>query len=602
MNANGPRENFEERLIHLKDLKAFVYLLKYGKGDKNLFFSAISFLFFSSLTGVISARILGELAQTIKTSSLDASYKWGLAIIALEISSIVLLYFGRRWLAKASLNSILRIRQALFTHIQCLPMKFFDTQPQGRIVTRITHDVDTMESFFTSTLARLSNAIITFVVVFCTMIIVNWQIGLIITASMIPVFVITYIIRQPVRKWNREFSIRNSMINAKLSEFLNGIPVIRAFGVEDWSKREFDSVVNYHLHSAIQINRLNSWSRPLIMVLTSLPLAFFIGFGGIAVINNTIDIAVFVTFIRLAERFLQPMSVISQEMHVVQTSLINTERVASFLHNPSEEKVLGKNGSIQADSIQGSIKFDCVDMSYERAKRVLKNVSFNVTAGEKIGLVGRTGSGKTTALALLSRLYEFQSGQILIDNEDIRNFDRDSLRERIGVVNQDSIVFEASLRDNILAGSNLSDEQVQKACEETGLADIMRSNQLNLDSIIYDQGSNLSAGERQLLSLTRILLKNPSILVLDEATANIDPKIEKLIQKAIEKLLVGRTCLIIAHRLETLKHCDRIFVFKSGELIEEGKAVVLENTVGSYYRELILSAKRQEDGQELLNS
>ncbi|NCN41289.1 ABC transporter ATP-binding protein, partial [bacterium] len=328
--SQGPQENFEERVVHLKDLKAFFYLLQYGKGDRGLFITAILFLFFASLTGVLSARVLGELAQTIQSSALNESYKWGACIIVLEVSAIVLLYYGRRWLAKASLNSILRVRKALFNHIQNLPMKFFDTQPQGRIVTRITHDVDTMESFFTSTLARLSNAIITFFVVFIAMVIVDWRIGCMITASMIPVFILTYLVRQPLRKWNREFSRRNAMINAKLSEFLNGIPVIRAFGVEAWSKREFDSVVNHHLEAAIKINQLNSWSRPLIMFLTSLPLAFFIGFGGMAVINATISLAVFVTFVRLAERFLQPMSVISQEMHVVQSSLINTERVASF--------------------------------------------------------------------------------------------------------------------------------------------------------------------------------------------------------------------------------------------------------------------------------
>ena len=594
-----PKENFEERIVHLKDLKAFAYLLRYAKKDQTLFLTALTFLFLSSLAGVLSARALGELAQSITNAPIDESYTWGIAIICLEVATISLLYFGRRWLAKASLKSILRIRKALFEHIQRLPMEFFDTQPQGRIVTRITHDVDTMESFFTSTLARLSNAIISFFVVFIAMILVDWRIGCIITLSMIPVFVITYFVRQPVRKWNREFSIRNAMINAKLSEFLNGIPVIRAFGVEKWSMKEFNKTINHHLESAISINKLNSWSRPLIMCLTSLPLAFFIGLGGIAVIHNRIDLAVFVTFIRLAERFLQPMSVISQEMHVVQTSLINTERVASFLQNSDESKVLGENGDFNPSSLDGKIEFKNVEMAYVKSKPVLQQISFDIKPGEKIGFVGRTGSGKTTALALLSRLYEFQKGSISIDNHDIRKFDRDALRQQIGVVNQDSIIFEATLRDNILAGAKNPDSQVIKACEDTGLATIMANNQLTLDSVIYDQGSNLSSGERQLLSLTRILLKNPSILVLDEATSNIDPTIEALIQTAIERLLENRTCLIIAHRLDTLKHCDRIFVFKAGQLVEEGHADELLKNKASYYRELIESAKRQNNEQKL---
>lgn len=586
----------EEKLVRLRDMRAMLYLLRFTQGSRGRFGFALALLTASSVTGVLSARTLGSLAQDgLMKGQLQQSVIFGSAIIVLEIASIFCTYFGRRILSQASLASVLRIRSALFDHLELLPMKFFDTQPQGRIVTRVTHDVDTMEGFFSQTLARLLNAIISLVVVLTAMLLLDVRVGLCLAAAMIPALIVTYSVRNPVRHWNREFAIRNSAINAKLSEFLNGLPVIRSLGIEEWSRRDFDKTIEHHLESAIHINRLNSWSRPLIMFLTSLPLALFIGFGGYGVIEGTLSLAVYISFIRLAERFLQPMNVISQEIHVVQTALTNTERVASFLVNPTERDELGTGDTLEPASFKGEVEFKHIHMAYDSAKAVLKDVSFTVRAGEKIGLAGRTGSGKTSTLALLSRLYEFQDGELRIDGMDIRKIRREHLRRAIGVVNQEAIVFEAPLRENLLAGSELSDEAVLEACRTTGFARVMRDSHLTLDSSIYDQGANLSAGERQLLSLTRILIKNPSILILDEATANIDPEYERLVHEAVEKVMVGRTCFIIAHRLDTLKACDRILVFREGELAEAGPLNELLANPNSYYKQLYDNSKRQEE-------
>jgi ATP-binding cassette, subfamily B, multidrug efflux pump len=587
---------FEEKLVRLKDLKAILYLLRFAKESQGLFALAISFLMLSSVSGVVAARALGSLAQDgLVEGQLRLAIQLGALIIALEISSILFTYFGRKILSQASLASVLRIRSALFEHLENLPMKFFDTQPQGRIVTRITHDVETMESFFSQTLARLLNAIISLVVVLTAMLLLDFRIGALLALTMIPAIIATWAVRTPVRNWNREFAIRNSAINSKLSEFLNGLPVIRSFGIEEWSKKDFDNTVDHHLEAAVKINRLNAWSRPLIMFLTSLPLALFIGFGGYGVIDGTLSLAVFVSFIRLSERFLQPMNVISQEIHVVQTALTNTERVASFLVNPTEADELGTEDTLRPEFFRGEVEFRHVHMGYDPNKPILKDVSFLVRAGEKIGLAGRTGSGKTSTLALLSRLYEFQDGELRIDGMDIRKIHREHLRRAIGVVNQDAIVFEADLRENLLAGSQASDDFVLQACETTGFARVIRANGLTLDSSIYDQGANLSAGERQLLSLTRILIKNPSILILDEATANVDPAYEELVHQAVEKIMIDRTCFIIAHRLDTLRACSRILVFRDGHLVEEGPLKTLLANPNSYYKQLYDSSQKQEE-------
>jgi len=595
----------DENLVKLKDFKAILYLLRFTSKDRGLFIFALAQLTVSSIVGVASARALGLLAEEgLSKGSLETSIRMGTIIIVCEIAAIAFTYFGRRTLSEASLRSVLRIRSALFTHLNQLPMRFFDTQPQGRIVTRITHDVETMESFFSQTLARLLNAIISLTVVLTAMIILNWQLGLMIAACMLPAMLVTFLVRNSVRKWNREFAIRNSAINAQLSEYLNGVPVIRSFGIEAWTQNEFDQTVSKHLEAAIHINRLNAWSRPLIMFLSSLPIALLIGFGGIRVLEGGLALGMFISFVRLVERFLQPMNVISQEIHVVQTALTNTERVASFLQHATEEKVFGIEDTIEPLHFHGDIVFDDVVMGYDPEVPVLKGVSFHIRAGEKIGLAGRTGSGKTSTLALLSRLYEFQKGDILVDGQSIRNIRRSTLREAIGVVNQDAIVFKAKLRENLQAGLSVSDEDLIQACHTTGFDRVMKKNGMNLDTEIYDQGANLSAGERQLLSLTRILIKNPKILVLDEATANIDPIYEELVHQAVEKVMTSRTCFIIAHRIDTLKNCDRILVFKEGRLQEEGSLDDLLSRTDSYYKKLYDTSHIKSDthGTQLSDS
>jgi ABC-type multidrug transport system fused ATPase/permease subunit len=278
------------------------------------------------------------------------------------------------------------------------------------------------------------------------------------------------------------------------------------------------------------------------------------------------------------------MMLLSREIHVVQQAFTSTERVMSFLNEPDEEVVLMNNGKMILKNIEGDIKFEKVFMSYIENEYVLKNLSFHINKGEKIGLVGKTGCGKSSTVALLSRLYEFQSGDILIDDIPIRNFDRHALRDRIGFVSQDAIIFKGTLRENLSSNDDMSDQELIDACKETGLIIALSKSGFNLDMMIYEGGTNLSAGERQLISLTRVLLKNPSILILDEATANIDPVYEEIIHTSVMKMMKERTCLIIAHRLDTLKECDRVLVFNQGELVEDGTLEDLINRKEYFYK------------------
>jgi ATP-binding cassette subfamily B multidrug efflux pump len=256
----------------------------------------------------------------------------------------------------------------------------------------------------------------------------------------------------------------------------------------------------------------------------------------------------------------------------------------SFLNESNEDTILKNNGKITTTNLEGDIKFENVFMHYNEADWVLKDLSFHIRPGEKIGLVGKTGCGKSSTVALLSRLYEFQEGNILVDDIPIRNYDRHNLRDKIGFVSQDAIIFKGSLRENLSCDEKLSDQYLTDAAKTTGLVKALAKEGFNLDMEILESGTNFSVGQRQLISLTRVLLKNPSILILDEATANIDPYYEDIIHEAIMKMMKGRTCLMIAHRLETLKQCQRILVFNQGQLVEEGSLVELLSQEGFFYR------------------
>lgn len=581
------------------DFGSFLRIFRYARPYWRPLWVALAVLGVASFASVLSARALGRLVE-FGLARRDAHMAWSMGgwILVFEVVALAATYFGRKWMADAANGSLLLIRHKLFSHLNELPMRYFDREPLGKTVTRLAYDVEGLEDFFGSVMARLLSALLTIGAVTAGMLATDVRLGLIVFAAMMPAAVVTWASRGPARHWNREFSRRNSAINATLSEFLNGIPVIRYFGAERWSAERFDSVVDSHLESAVKINVLNSWIRPTVLVLCALPLAVLLYFGGRGVIAGGLSLGVFVAFIRFTERFSRPISQIAQEVQTIQTAFTSAERVSRFLDQPTETSVLGPDGTRELPRLHGELEFRGVEMGYGPEVRVLKEVSFRVAVGEKIGLAGRTGSGKTTTAALLSRLYEFQGGDILVDQVPIREIKRESLRSHIGFVSQDVTIFRGTLAENLAFGTSASPEQVMEATRATGLDEVLRARQVGLDLTLLDQGSNLSAGERQLVALTRVLLRDPSLLILDEATSNVDEACERLLQDAVLSVMKGRTCLMIAHRLSTLQACDRILVFRGGEIVEQGPHAELMERQG-YYAEL-LRESRSADAPNLL--
>lgn len=568
----------------LGDIKSFKVLLSYAKSFKWEFIFSLSLLLISSTLAIYSSKLIGDLVQNgLMALDLNASISYAVAIVTLEIFSILFIWLGTRKLANASSKVIFLIRRKLFAKLQDLPLQYYDRQPQGRIVTRVTHDVEGIEEFFTSGLGNLISALMMTTLALGAMLVSNLKLGTMMVISIIPALVVIYKTKDLLRMSNRRVSKYSSAINSKLSEYLNGIETIRSFGLEKWSMTNFkETIINYRV-AQLNGNFLFSWSTPLVSFAITIPLLGLVWFGGKGVISGAYTVGLFVSFIRFYERFSSPMMMLAREIHVVQQAFSSTERVMNFLNEDDEDNVLISEGHDVVKYIHGDIKFQNVYMKYLDGDWVLKNLSFHIKSGQKIGLVGKTGCGKSSTVSLLSRLYEFQKGDILLDDKSIREYDRHHLRSKIGFVSQDAIIFKGSLRENLTSDDRLSDLEIVNACKETGLFKALSKEGFNLNLEVLENGANLSVGQKQLVSLTRVLIQNPSILILDEATANIDPYYEEIIQRAVYKIMDARTCLMIAHRLETLNECDKILVFNDGELIEEGSIDELFNNKNYFY-------------------
>lgn len=556
------------------DWSSVLMLYDHAQSFKFQILFSLLLIFFSSVFAIYSSKLMGDLLEKgLMTKNIEKSIFYSVAIILAEILSVYLIWQGRKKLADSSSRVIYSVRKRLFAKLQELPLIYYDRQPQGRIVTRITHDVEGIEEFFTSSLGNLLSATIMTILAVVAMIISNFKLGMIMTVSIIPALLLVSKTKEAIKNSNRRVSRFSSAINAKLSEYINGLDVIRSFGLEKWSQSNFDLTVDDYLFAQLKGNLLYAWSIPTVGFLATLPLIGLVWYGGLGVLSGAFSLGLFVAFVRYYERFFNPIMLLSREIHVVQQAFTSTERIMNFLKEVDEDALLLSNGRMTFTHLDGDIKFNNVHMQYIENEWVLKDLNFHIKPGEKIGLVGKTGCGKTTTVSLLSRLYEFQRGDITIDDIPIRNFDRHELRSHIGFVSQDAIIFRASLRENLSTRSSLNDQDLIDASKKTGLISSLSKEGFNLDMELLEGGANLSVGQRQLVSLTRVLVSNPSILVLDEATANIDPFYEDIIHKAVMEIMKSRTCLIIAHRLDTLKQCDRVFVFNEGKLVESGRSM-----------------------------
>ncbi|WP_419171970.1 ABC transporter ATP-binding protein [Halobacteriovorax sp.] len=548
--------------------KTSVFLFKYAKGHRIQIAFAITLLTSFTVLSMVSGHAMGVLVgEGLAKENWELAKEWAIYILALEFISILLQFGGRRYLITQTSLVILKIRERLFEKLSHLPLKFFDSWPQGRIVTRMTHDVEGIEKFFTSSLGRIVTSVLMIVSSATAMLLTDFKLGVYVIIGMLPAMAFLLLTRNKTGALNRSISKHSSHINSKLSEYIDGIHVIRSFGVEDWSYANFKSAVNDQQTVQLGANSFYAFTMPMLSFLCGLPLLILVWLGGSAVVDGTLTLALFVAFLRYCERFFWPVLSLFREVANIITAFTSTNRVANFIEVQTEKEVFDQRDE-RRHKVIGEIEFSHVTMGYNDISNALNDVSFKITKGEKIGIVGPTGSGKTTAVAVLSRLYDYQKGDVLIDGQNLKELDIDNYRDQIGIVSQDVIIFDGSLRENLSVNPDLTDKDILSICDKTGMSKVMSYSNLTLDSVIKDGGSNLSAGEKQVISLTRVCLQNPSILILDEATAHVDPYFEKILHDGIHNVMDGKTSFFIAHRLDTIKECDRILVFKDGKLVE----------------------------------
>mgnify|MGYP001228644834 CR=1 FL=1 len=572
------------------DFSAILDIFKYGRHLYPQLIFGIAIIFLSSGFMMLSARLLGYLAEMlIKGVDTSNHYLWILAgsILMLEGSFVFATWFGRVRIAKVTNQISLLIRTALFKKVTNIPVAWFDQHPLGRTITRLTTDVEGVENFFNGTLTRVLSATITLISVMFAMILTDAKLGILITLSSLPAILFTIGMRRPIRHWLRVYKSRSSQINATLAEFINGFQVVKVFGLEKWTQNRFNGEAKELREAGFKMMNINSFVRPFVTLLCSMPLLIILWWGGHLVLTDSLTIGVLISFIRYAERILNPVLSLSHEVHVIQDAIASSERIKLMLIETEETKAFGNAGTISSQ-IVGDIQFNNVWMEYKLNTPILKGISFRAKPGMKIGLVGETGSGKSTTANLIPQLYKKSSGSIKIDGHTIETWNRESIREQIGIVSQDVIIFRGTLRDNlsisVIDKHGVTDEKILNACKQTGLISIMKQLDIDLNFHILDGGENLSMGERQLISFTRMILRDPAVLILDEATANIDETFEELIQIAIKKIMRNRTCFIIGHRLNTIKQCDNILVFSHGKIIEQGNHEELMANEKHYYQ------------------
>lgn len=472
-------------------------------------------------------------------------------------------------LQKTGQNIILQMRKDLYRHIQSLGSRYFDITPVGKLVTRVTNDVEALNEMYSGILVQLFRNIVKIVGLAGVMLVLDVRLAAISFVLMPLVIGLTVLCQKIARNIYRLYRTRLTDINTFLSEHLSGMKIIQIFGRQERKFEEFHDK-NTKLYKAFYREMLMyAVFRPLIYILSILSLMIVLWFGSRNVFDEIISVGTLYIFSNYIRSFFDPIQELAEQFSTLQSSIASAEKI--FMVMDEDEFIPEVENPKQPDKITGKIEFDHVWFAYDGENYVLKDVSFVINPGEKVAFVGATGAGKSSILNLIGRYYDIQKGHIYIDGIDIRQFSKKQLRSAIGQMQQDVFIFEGDVAYNIRLNDNdITDEQVKEAAEYVNASHFIEKLPQGYHEPVTERGATFSAGERQLLSFARTLAHNPSILVMDEATANIDTETEILIQEALEKLMDGRTTIMVAHRLSTIQHADCIMVMHKGRICERG--------------------------------
>ena len=476
------------------------------------------------------------------------------------------------------------MRMNIFSHINKMPMSFFDKNPTGRIMTRVTTDVQTLNEMLSSGTVTLFGDVFMIMGITIMMLSLNWKLSLITFSVLILLAIATFIFRSKVRLAFRIIRAKISNINSFLNEAISGISTTKIFNRQEENDKDFRILNRQYLDVYLRTIFYYAVFFPVVILVSTMAVALIIWYGGRQVIQNYLTLGTLVAFIQYIEKFFHPISDLSEKFGIFQEAIAASERIFKLLDQ--KPSIVSPASPVKVREIKGNIKFDNVWFAYNNRNYILKDISFKLETGRSIAFVGATGSGKTSIINLLNRFYDIQKGKIFLDDIDIKRFDLQDLRKHIGVVMQDVFLFSGTILDNIRLGNkDISFDEVVEASKYVNAHKFIERLPGKYDYEVKERGQTLSVGQRQLIAFARALVFNPEILlVLDEATSSIDSEIEALIQDALTRIMKNRTTIIIAHRLSTIKNVDKIIVLSHGRIVEEGTHEKLLKLKGIYHK------------------
>ena len=564
---------------------------RYLVRDRRRLLVALLLLLPLAFAGALQPVLLGQAVSVLRGEpslpflsgmSLSASIR---VIIGLYFVS-VLLRLGLQGVQQFSILAVgqrltARIRDDLFEHALSLSLRFHDRMPVGKLLTRLTSDVDALAEVFGSGAVGVLNDLVSLLVLASTMLFIEWRLGLLLLFTQVPVTLAVLWLQRRYRKANYRVREELSQLNADFQENLQGLEVVQMFGRETVNSARFLRT-GMHYRSAVNGTIFFDSSISAFLEWVALAaIALVLALGGLMVTNGAMGLGTLTTFILASQRLFDPLRQLAERFTQIQGGLTAVERIGELMEEPLE--IAEAKGVLpHVSGGGGEVIFENVSFAYRPDDPILRNLSFRIAPGEHVALVGPTGSGKSTIIRLLCRLYEPQQGRILLDGRDIRTIPMADLRRELGVVLQDTFLFSGNVADNLRLNASVSDRELAQVCAELGLNELLAKLPNGLETELRERGGNLSSGERQLLAVARVAIRKPTVLVMDEATAFMDPSTEATLQADLDRLLQKRTAIVIAHRLATVEASDRILVLRRGELIEQGTHRELRARGGLY--------------------
>lgn len=568
--------------------QVFKRLLSYLKPYKWLTLFALALLLLTTVIKSIIPLIASRFIDHYLTALNQPAFLLLLGYYGMYLIQSVVQYLGNLFFARVSYSIVRDIRRDAFAKMQALGMAYFDKTPAGSIVSRITNDTEAISDMFSGILSSFISAIFIFSVTLYTMLLLDVTLTSLVVIFLPFIVVLVNLYRKKsVQVIDKTRSLLSD-INSKLAESIEGIRIIQAFGQEDRLKDEFEVINQEHVRYANKSVALDSiFLRPAMSLLKLLAYAVLMAYFGFKGLNGAITAGMMYAFIQYINRLFDPLIEVTQNFSTLQTSMVSAGRVFKLI---DEESFEPQQANQPIKVTEGNISFKNVSFSYDGKQKVLDNISFEVKKGETIAFVGATGSGKSSIINVFMRFYDFQSGHILLDGHDIRDYSQEELRQSIGLVLQDPFLYHGTIVSNIRMYQSLSDEEVKAAAAFVDADQFIQKLPDQYQSPVSERGASFSTGQRQLLAFARTVASKPKILILDEATANIDSETEAIVQRSLAKMRQGRTTIAIAHRLSTIQDANCIYVLDKGKIIEHGRHEELLNQKGTYYKMYQLQA------------